>query len=184
MMKSVTVTDSVRATLVEFGRGYAARDLSRLDTFMELFAARDDIEMIGVGAAERSGYEWFEGPGAIRDVIESDWTYWGTVNIDTDHAKITCVGETAWVSMTGTLTVGAEYEKAYPDYLKQMQEMLADESRSLDDRLTDATHFGVCRLRDRMRGSGAQWPVVISAVLISTDKMWRFHTLHWSFPAT
>jgi hypothetical protein len=29
-----------------------------------------------------------------------------------------------------------------------MRDLLMDESKSLDDRLTDATHFGVNRLRD------------------------------------
>ena len=83
-------------------------------------------------------------------------------------AKITVSGETAWFSTTGTLTSGDEYEKAYPFYLEQMRDLLMDEKKSLDDRLTDATHFGVNRLRDRMRGKGAKWPFVITAVLVKT----------------
>jgi hypothetical protein len=173
----------VRETLQKFQAGYTTRDMAKLDAFMELFAPTDEIELIGVGASERGGNEWFNGRAAIREIIAGDWTYWGAVEIDVGGAKITVSGETAWLSTTGTLTSGDEYEKAFPFYLEQMRDLLMDEERSLDDRLTDATHFGVNRLRDRMRGAGARWPFVITAVLIKTGGAWGFHTIHWSFPA-
>ena len=183
IMSNQTEIELVRQTLQKFQAGYIARDISKIDEFMELFAPTDEIELIGVGASKRGGNEWFNGRAAIRDIIDSDWTYWGAVKIDVDNAKITVLGETAWLSVTGTLTSGDEYEKAYPFYLDQMRDLLMDEKKSLDDRLTDATHFGVNRLRDRMRGKGAKWPLVITAVLVKTDGKWGFHTIHWSFPA-
>ena len=172
-----------RNVLQKFQDGYVIRNKSKLDEFMELFAPTYEIELIGVGASERGGNEWFNGRAAVRDIIEGDWTYWGAVDIDVDGARITVSGEKAWFSATGTLTSGDEYEEAYPSYLEQMRDLLMDESKSLDDRLTDATHFGVRRLRNRMRGKGARWPFVITAVLVKTDGSWGFHTLHWSFPA-
>jgi hypothetical protein len=111
-----------------------------------------------VGASERGGNEWFNGHAAIREIIAGDWTYWGAVEIDVEGVKITVLGETAWFSTTGTLTSGDEYEQAYPFYLEQMRDLLMDEKKSLDDRLTDATYFGVNRLRDRMRGVGQSGP--------------------------
>ena len=164
-MSTQNETEQVRTILQKFQDGYTTRDKSKLDEFMELFAPTDEIELIGVGASERGGNEWFNGRAAIREIIEGDWTYWGAVEIDVEGAKITVSGEMAWFSTTGTLTSGDEYEKAYPFYL------------------TDATHFGVNRLRDRMRGKGAKWPFVITGVLIKTDGKWGFHTIHWSFPA-
>jgi hypothetical protein len=182
-MSSQTETEQVRDVLQKFQDGYTARDKSKLDEFMQLFASTDEIELIGVGASERGGREWFQGRAAIREIIEGDWTYWGAVEIDVEGAKITVSGEAAWLSTTGTLTSGDEYEKAYPLYLEQMRDLLMDETKSLDNRLTDAIHFGVNRLRDRMRGVGAKWPFVITAVLVKTDGRWGFHTIHWSFPA-
>jgi hypothetical protein len=175
--------EQVREVLQKFQEGYTVRDKSKLDEFMEVFAPTDEIELIGVGASERGGSEWFNGRAAIREIIEGDWTYWGAVEIDVGGAVIAVNKETAWFSTTGTLTSGDEYEKAYPFYLEQMRDLLMDESKSLDDRLTDATHFGVNRLRDRMRGKGAQWPFVITAILVKTYGKWGFHTIHWSFPA-
>jgi len=175
--------EQVRNILRKFRDGYVTRDKSKLDEFMNLFAPSDEIELIGVGASERGGDEWFTGHKAIREIIEGDWTYWGAVDIDLESAKITVYGETVWFSVTGMLTSGDEYEKAYPFYLEQMRDLLMDETKSLDDRLTNATHFGVRRLRDRMRGKGAKWPFVITAVLVKTGNDWGFHTIHWSFPA-
>ena len=183
MMTVQAEIKQVREVLQKFQDGYTAREKSNLDEFMELFAPTDEIELIGVGASERGGNEWFNGRTAIREIIEGDWIYWGAVDIDVEGAKITVSGETAWFSTTGTLTSGDEYEKAYPFYLEQMRDLLMDESKSLDDRLTDATHFGVNRLRDRMRGKGTKWPFVITAVLVKTEGQWGLHTIHWSFPA-
>ena len=182
-MTAHTEIEQVREILQKLQDGYTARDKSKLDEFMQLFALTDGIELIGVGASERGGREWFNGRAAIREIIAGDWTYWGAVEIDVEGAKITVAGETAWFSTTGTLTSGDEYEQAYPFYLEQMRDLLMDENKSFDDRLTDATHFGVNRLRDRMRGVGAKWPFVITAVLIKIDGKWGFHTIHWSFPA-
>ena len=182
-MSTLDESTQVREVFQKFQDGYTTRDKSKLDEFMGLFAPTSEIELIGVGASERGGREWFNGHAAIREIIEGDWTYWGAVEIDVEGAKITFNGETAWFSTTGTLTSGDEYEKAFPFYLEQMRELLMDESKTLDERLTEATHFGVRRLRDRMRGKGAKWPFVITAVLVKTDGKWGFHTIHWSFPA-
>lgn len=182
-MSTESEIQEVRNVLQKFQDSYDIRDVSRLDEFMELFAPAEEIEWIGVGASERGGSEWFNGRAAIRDIIEGDWTYWGTVNINVDDTRITIFGKTAWFSATGTLTTGEEYEEAFPYYLGQMRDLLMDESKSLDDRLTDATHFGVRRLRDRMRGKGAKWFFVMTGVLVKTDEKWGFHTIHWSFPA-
>ena len=182
-MSTQSEIQQVREVLQKFQDGYITRDKSKLDEFMGLFAPTDEIELIGVGASERGGNEWFNGRAAIRDIIEGDWTYWGAVDINVVDTQITVSGETAWFSATGTLTSGDEYEEAFPFYLEQMRDLLMDETKSLDDRLTDATHFGVRRLRDRMRGKGAKWPFVITGVLIKRDSVWGIHTLHWSFPA-
>ena len=141
-MSTQSEIQQVREVIQNFQDGYITRDKSKLDEFMELFAPTDQIELIGVGASKRGGNEWFNGHAAIREIIDGDWTYWGAVDIDVDGAKITVSGETAWFSATGTLTSGDEYEDAYPFYLEQMSDLLMDESKSFDDRLTDATHFG------------------------------------------
>lgn len=174
----------VQAALQRFQDGYTAREVARLDDFMQLFVQSDEIEMIGVGASKRGGPEWFQGLAAIREIIEGDWTYWGDVRFNLEGAKITLLGSVAWLSTDGVLISNQEYDKALPFYVNTMKELLENDSLSLDARVAEATQFGVNRMRDRIYGVGHPWPFTFTAVLVKIDAGWRFHTIHWSFPAS
>lgn len=174
--------EEVRRVLQQFQDGYTARDLSKLERFMDLISQTDDIELIGIGASVRGGNEWFQGVEAIREIVESDWTYWGDVRLDVQTAKITVLGEVAWLSTAGVLVQTRTFDKALPFYLQQMRELLEDEDRDPDTQLMEATHFGLRRLRERAKGEGHAWPLVFTAVLLKRADRWRFHTLHWSMP--
>ncbi len=77
----------VRSVLQKFQDAYTARDLAGLDTCIQLFVQDDSIEMIGIGATKRAANEWFEGVARVREIIESDWKYWGDVQLDVAGAK-------------------------------------------------------------------------------------------------
>jgi hypothetical protein len=177
-------TGAVRSVLHRFQDGYTARDVNQLDAFMQLFVQSDDIELIGVGATKRGGPEWFQGLAAIREIVEGDWTYWGDVRLNLEGARITILGNAAWLSTDGDLISNQDYDKALPFYLDTMKELLVKEDLSLDARVAEVTQFGVNRLRDRIYGVGHPWPFTFTAVLVKTDGAWRFHTIHWSFPAS
>jgi hypothetical protein len=175
-------TEAVRAVLQQFQDGYHARDVTKLDAFMALFAPDEDIELIGVGAAKRAAHEWFVGPAAIRDIVEGDWTYWGNVELDVPGAQIHVRGEVAWLSTTGAVVQNQAFDKALPQYLQQMKALLENTDFDPDTQLIEATHYGVRRLRERSKGVGHAWPFTFVAVLIKSDGTWRFHTIHWSMP--
>jgi len=174
--------ESVRKTLQQFQDGYTTRDMENLDNFMQLFVQNEESEMLGIGAAVRGGFEWFQGTTAIREIIESDWTHWGAVVFDVEGAKITVHNDVAWLSTAGTLEQTDTFESALPFYLKQMQELLEDEKQSPAGKMMEATHYGMRRLRERQLGVGHKWSLVLTAVLLKTDHGWQFHTLHWSMP--
>lgn len=122
------------------------------------------------------------GSGSGPGVLESDWTYWGDVRLDVEGAKITVRGDVAWLSAPGLLVQTGTFDKALPFYLKQMQEMLAEDAGDPDAKLMEATHFGMRRHRERGLGDGHRWPFVFAAVLVKSGGAWRFHTFHWSMP--
>jgi hypothetical protein len=153
-----------------------------LDDFIDLFAAGQEIELIGVGASVRGGAEWFQGTEQVREIIESDWRYWGDVHIDVADAKISVKGDAAWLSTSGHLVQTQAFDEAMPFYIQQMKELLEKESTDPDTQLMEATHFGMRRLRERHLGLGHSWPFVFTAVLVREDGTWRFHTIHWSMP--
>jgi hypothetical protein len=76
-MKETSDTEEVRKLLQQFQNGYKERNIEELDAFGFLYAQSEDIELIGIGAFERGGIEWFEGLDKIREIIRSDWEYWG-----------------------------------------------------------------------------------------------------------
>jgi hypothetical protein len=171
----------VRKVLQRFQDGYTARDLDQLDDFMDLFARSDEIELIGIGASVRGGNEWFQGTESIREIVQSDWSYWGDVVIDVEGARISVLGDVAWLSTSGGV-VQREAFDALSFYPEQMKGLLEDESADLDTRLMNATHFGMRRLWERQKGDGHTWPFVFTAVLARDEGEWRFHTIHWSMP--
>ena len=181
-MTTAETQSEIRVTLQKFQDGYTAREVDRLDDFMQLFAPNDEIEMIGIGAAKRAATEWFEGRSRIREIVENDWLYWGDVRLDVDGPKITLNGETAWLSTTGTVTQTQAFDTAIEFHLNDMKAIFDQEGLSADEKLIEATHYGMRRLRERSKGIGHRWPFTFTAVLIKVDANWRFHTLHWAMP--
>ena len=181
-MQPAETTDQVRQALQRFQDGYTARDVSKLDAFMDLIVPGDQTEMIGIGAAERGAMEWYQGSENVREFVESDWTYWGDVQLDVAGAQITVCGDAAWLSTSGTVTQTQAFDQALTLYLEHMRDLLSDQDADPDDRLVEATHYGIRRLRERHKGLGHSWPFVFTAVLVRSDGEWRFHTTHWSMP--
>ena len=175
-------SEEVRSQLQKFQDGYTARDLTQVEAFMGLFVKSDEIELVGVGARKRGGSEWFQGWQAIREIVEGDWTYWGDVRLDVAGAKISVLGDVAWLSTSGDLLKTEESEKAFPLYMDMMKEILENEKLDLATRLTDATVFGVKQMRDRTKAIGHAWPFTFTAVLVRKPEGWRFHTIHWAMP--
>jgi len=172
------------AVLQNFQDGYTARDLAKLDEFMNLFASGDEVELIGIGASARNKHEWFEGSERIREIIESDWKFWGDVRLEVQEAKITIKGEVAWLSTIGTIvqTNHIHSDDVTGFTINQMKNILDDSILSPKERLVEAAHFGVRRWREREKPTGYVWPFVFTAVLIKEESEWLFHTIHWSMP--
>lgn len=177
-------TAEIRQVLQRFQDGYTARDISKLDEFMELFLPGDDIELIGIGASARNEHEWFQGLDRIREIVESDWEYWGDVRLEVGGAKITVWGDVAWLSTVGAIlqTDHIHTDEVTGFSLKQMKELLENENLSPATRLMEATHFGMRRLHEREKKAGHRWPFTFTAVLVKQESQWRFHTIHWAMP--
>jgi hypothetical protein len=174
----------IKQVLQCFQDGYTVRDVENLDEFMKLFVLGEDAELIGIGASARNENEWFQGAERIREIIESDWQYWGDVRLDVQEAKITVKDEVAWLSTVGTIlqTNHIHGDEVTNFTLKQMKELLDNTNLSPRERLVEAAHFGIRRWREREKPSGHSWPFVFTAVLVKQESKWCFHTIHWSMP--
>jgi len=171
---------TVKETLQALYDGYQKRPLEDIDTFMDLFSRSDHVEMIGIGATEPGAYEWFRGHQAIKEIIISDWTYWGDVTFQVDKAHIQELGQTAWFTTYGQLTQNTDNSDSMPFFKEQMMAFF-ESDLDPSDQMFEAVHFGIRRLLEKNRGIGASYKLVITGLLVKEDK-WRFQMLHWSMP--
>lgn len=172
----------VRATLQKFQDGYTAREVAKLDEFIQLFVQSEAIEMIGIGASKRHASEWYEGISRIREFIGDDWKYWGDVRLEVEGAKISIQGDVAWLSTTGTVTRTRAFDSDIEYHLSDMKAFLDREDLSADEKLMEVTYYGMRRLRERTKGIGHSRKLVFTAVLVRAEDEWRFHSQHWAMP--
>lgn len=172
---------TVKQTLQALYDGYQERPLDQIDDFMDLFMKSDDLEMIGIGATEPGQYEWFKGYDAVKEIIISDWTYWGNVNFEVEKAHIVEQGNMAWFTTYGALTQNTDNSASMPFFKEQMSKLLEGDDENASDQIFEAVHFGIRRLLEKNRGVGASYKLVITGCLIKEER-WRFSMLHWSMP--
>jgi hypothetical protein len=76
------------------------------------------------------------------------------LQLDVDDAKINVLDNVAWLSACGVVVQTDKHDKVMPFYVRQMVDLLEDESMDSDAQLMEATHFGsvpVPRLPDISR---------------------------------
>ncbi len=164
-----------------FQEGYKKRNLDNINEFMNIFSEADDSQMIGIGATEPGEYEWFTGKNEIREIIISDWKFWGNVNLNMDSLRLTAKSNTAWFSICAQIEQIKQKEEALDFFADKMKAFLENKSLSAHDRMFEAAHYGIRRVREENLGAGHMWKAVITGVLVK-ENTWKFHTLHWSMP--
>ena len=172
----------VRSVLHQFQEGYARRDIATLDAFMELFSSDSGIEIIGTGGLEPTKGEWCVGRAAVRKLIDNDWRFWGNLKLDEENARITILGEVAWLSADATVTYEITAERFYSDAIKEIQAVLARKDIPEKLKLTRIQLEASEMIFETSRGDVYIWPLRYSAVLIKQNDLWCFHQIHFSHP--
>lgn len=105
----------IREALEEFKQGYKARDTKVVDQFIDkLFDKNDKTAVLGTSFGE-----WMMGLAGAKEIVESDWQYWGDVDINTEDVDITTFDGTAFVNVKGTVRYEFEYtDEKFDGYLK------------------------------------------------------------------
>ncbi len=150
--------EEIRNLLSTFNEGYSKRDLSALDRFMNLFAQEEYLEFIATGGVSPRRGTWRVGIEAVRDLVRSDWEYWGLINIDVEKAHIDVHNDVAWLSTTATVTTDDETE----EYLGDKEEIIG---------VVHNTSSGNSRVK----------PLRVTAVLVKRENRWQFIQIHYSF---
>jgi hypothetical protein len=177
-------SDQVRALLRRFAEGYARRNLSQLEQFMELFVSSETVEVIGTNAVQPGEGEWCLGREATRQLVASDWEHWGDVVFDVDGARISAQGDVAWLATTGTVTDTIPVDQRYNGYLQHVQGILEDQERRSEAKALDIVRLGNDIVVDLPLSETFVWPFRFSAVAVREEGQWWFHQMHFSFATT
>lgn len=175
------MNQEIKAVFDALVDGYTRSPKDEIDDFMDLISDKADVQMIGIGATKPGAYEWFTGKEEIKEIIISDWTFWGDVHFDLSSLRVSEMNDVAWFSLCATLAQTEMSEETWAFFAGQMKEILEDESMSAHDRMFEAAHKGIRRVREKNLGVGHPFEMVITGTLVKEDK-WRFHMLHWSMP--
>ena len=93
---SNAVRGEILGQLEQFQAGYAKRDTSILDSYMDQLFSKDNILILGTMPGEiYSGYT------EAAELVKSDWLYWGDVHMMAESSNISASDSVAWFSMIG-----------------------------------------------------------------------------------
>ncbi len=178
-MKRMDATAEIRALLKAFLDGYVARDVSRVDSFMELFDP--GAEVIGTNGSRPGDGEWYLDRKGARELVEGDWEDWGDLRFDPEAARIRILGRTALVSIAATVTkrIGEENYQSYLEYVKDYIDL---PDISAKQKLHNILRGGTNTVFELNRGEKFVWPLRITAAATQGgDGSWRFAQMCFSF---
>jgi ketosteroid isomerase-like protein len=175
----MTAQQEIHALLRAFQDGYALRDVSQVDAFIDLFT--DDCEVIGTNGIKPGVDEWYTSRSAARALVEGDWESWGDLRLDLDSASIHALGEVGWIAASATVTqvIGPENYAAYLDFAKEFVDRSTLPS---EQKLLYILRGGINTIYELRRGETFVWPLRLTAVVVRQADGWKFVQVNFSFP--
>lgn len=169
--------NEVKKVLDKFQKGYIARDISQLDSFVsEMFSKEQDVVVIGT-----DDFEIFDGNDGARKLVEWDWKYWGDFRLDLKNAKIVASNESASVFAEGTVTQVVN-ERDYYELAEKEIKKIYDSEKDVKDRFIKTCKYSNMIMAEISRGDHHIWPIRFSAGLVKENDKWCFVHMHFSHP--
>lgn len=123
---------AIKAVLEKLKKGYQKRDTKRVDEYINsLFINDESLYILGT-----SSDELCTGVDGVKELLESDWEYWGDVAFQLDDAIINVDGDTAWFATPGTVKYSFEHnQKSYDRYVDFAIKKANDKSMTAEQRI-------------------------------------------------
>ena len=175
----MTSQDEIRSLLQKFQDGYTKRDLTQVDSFMELFTI--DAEVIGTNGIKPGVDEWYMDRASARELVAGDWEDWGDLRLDLDSMSVHSQGAVGWVaaSATVTKTIGVENYQSYLEFLKTF---IDDPKLNAEQKLLHILRGGTNTVYELRRGERFVWALRYTAVVMREANGWKFAQMNFSFP--
>lgn len=169
----------ISALLHAFQEGYLHRDLTQVDTFMELFTP--EAEVIGTNGLRPGVDEWYTNRETARELVAGDWEGWGDLRLDMDAASIQVRGDVGWIAVPATVsqTIGAEN---YDSFLTFVKNFLDTSDLPAEQKLHYILRGGTNTVYELRRGEKFVWALRLTAVVVRAGERWQFAQMNFSFP--
>jgi len=114
----VTPHDEIRLLMQKFQDGYTKRDLTQVDTLIELFIK--DAEVIGTNRIKPNSGEWYMDRESARELVAGDWEGWGDLRLDLENMAVHSLESVGWIATNATVsqTIGVENYQSYLEFVK------------------------------------------------------------------
>ena len=175
----MTAQQEIISLLQIFQDGYTRRDLTTVDSFMELFT--QDAEVIGTNGVKPGVNEWYINRVTARELVEGDWKAWGDFRLDLDFASIHTFGEVGWIAATATVTqiIGEDNYSSFLDFIKNY---IDRPGIPAEQKLHYILRGGTNTVYEIRRGEKFVWPLRFTAVVVRQPTGWKFTQMNFSFP--
>ena len=171
--------NEIRALMQTFQDGYTRRDVTQVDSFMQLFGS--DAEVIGTNGVKPGVDEWYTDRASARELVEGDWEGWGDLRLDLDAMSIHQRGDVGWVAASATVTKIFGPEN-YASYLEFIKTFIDDPSLSAEQKLLHILRGGTNTVYELRRGETFIWALRFTAVVVREADGWKFAQMNFSFP--
>ncbi|MBN2794944.1 MAG: nuclear transport factor 2 family protein [Clostridia bacterium] len=162
----------IRDLLGHFQSGYLKRDLNEVDAFMQLFTENQKAVYIGTDAEE-----FLQGPDALKEIIESDWEYWGDFKIDLDGAVIVEKNDFAYFTTQAYIFKKHNHESMMKGISYYYNEAIKENTASsLIEGLRYMTHLKY----EMDKGEDFFAPMRFSGFCIKENGEWKFGHIQYS----
>lgn len=165
----------IRNLLHKFQEGYNKRDVSIIDDYLDLFTGDDQMITIGTDAEE-----FFEGKEELKEIIESDWTYWGDFKINVEGAVIVADETSAYFSTKAMLHKTHSIEVMKESSVSLMQSKLEDETLSTEMKLLSTLKMLLAFNHEIAQGEHYYSPMRFTGYLLKRNNEWRFQHIQYS----
>lgn len=168
----------VREVLHKFQVGYTERNCEKIDEFMkELFVNGEEIYAVGTATGEL-----FIGFDGVKDLIISDWKYWGDANINWENAHVNIKGNTAWFASTGTVKyIFEDTLEKFEKHVNTLKSKAEETGLTAKQKITYMNWFLSLVYHQREEKKREYlWPMRLSGVMVKEDCGWKIINLKFS----
>lgn len=182
MNNTVNEINIVKQMLVKFQEGYTKRDTTNIDSFMdELFIKDENTSILGTSNGEMClGFE------SAKELIKSDWEYWGDVKLDLDSLIVHRLGSTLWFALQGNVKYTFRTDKGvWGRYVSFVENCLNTAENGLKEGLT-IMNWGLSHLLfpRSPEERGYLWPMRLTGAMIQENGAYKFHYMQFSLPCS